>query len=75
MPSQIGTSFTYSWIEPVKPGLVSTKNVLDGRRDMPVGMVALTVDVSALAEPARFGDIVLVKGLAPIDRVNTAPIE
>lgn len=69
------TGFTYGWIEPENPGLVSMNNVLVGRRDMPVGMVALTVDVSAFTEPARFGDIALVKGLAPIVRVDMGPVE
>ena len=69
------TSFTYGWVEPDNPGLVSMNDVLVGRRDMPVGMVALTVDVSAFTEPARVGDVVLVTGLAPVVRVDMAPIE
>ena len=69
------TDFTYGWVEPDNPGLVSMNAVLVGRRGMPVGMVALTVDASAFTEPARFGDIVLVTGLAPVVRVDMAPIE
>ena len=69
------TGFSYGWTEPDNPGLVSMNNVLVGRRDLPVGMVALTVEVSAFSEPARFGDVVLVKGLAPAVQVDMAPPE
>ena len=69
------TGFSYGWIEPDNPGLVSMNNVLVGRRDLPVGMVALTVEVSAFSEPARFGDVVLVKGLAPSVQVDMGPTD
>lgn len=69
------TGFTYGWVEADNPGLVSMNNVLVGRQDLPVGMLALTVDVSAFTEPARFGDIVLVKGLAPAVRVDMGPVD
>lgn len=69
------TGFSYGWTEPDNIGLVSMNNVLVGRRDFPVGMVALTVEVSAFSEPTEFGDIVLVKGLAPAIQIDWAPVD
>lgn len=69
------TGFSYGWTEPDNPGLVSMTDYLTGRRGLPIGMLALTIEVTAFSAPAKFGDVVLVTGMDPAIRVAMGPAE
>lgn len=71
----IVTGFRYGWVEPDNPGLTSMTAFYMERREFPIGMTRLTIEVSAFSEPQRYGDLVTVTGFAPDIQIDMGPVD
>ncbi len=69
------TGFSYGWVEADNPGLTSMTAFYKERREFPIGMTRLTIDVSAFSEPVQIGELVLVSGFAPTIQIDMGPTD